>query len=986
MPVSNSQAIKQSEGKLMGNSGNAKARQLLSDNWQLKSSFLVKEDGKQISTVGYQPNNWYLTSVPSTILTTLVRNGVYPDPRNGLDCYLIPDASDEFNLTYDLAKFSYLPDKRNPWKDPYWYRTEFILPSVESDQHTWLNFNCINYRAEVWLNGMLVAGKDSLVGMFQRFRLDVAQYVNAGVNGLAVKIFPMDHPGTPQKQLEVFGRPRNYGGEIYRDVSQGMSIGYDCMMTVPDRNIGICQEVYIDWSGSVDIRNPFVITDLQLPDTSRAELAITAELTNAGIASVKGVLKGKIPGTDLEFSKVIELGPGETRLVSLESKAIMENPHLWWPLNYGRQYLYDLILQFFLDGKVSDEQVVQFGVRKITSVMHKLGTWHGRQIHVNGQKIYCRGGYIQPELMLDWSNNRIRKELNYYANENMNLIYFEDIPNPPDAFLDECDRLGVLFGNVFYASNWVNEGNNYPDDFNLLETCTIDLLKRYRNHPSMIMYMAQNEFSPREQAYVMWRKHVKELDGTRFWIPSGFFPDSKTDVPEWFKEDLPTGMNDAGGNKSYGWREPVSYFKWVREDGSWMFKIENGSASLPPISSLAKFIPDLGKQSTKGAPFPITETWAHHGANSYYKQSDEAIRRLHGEPESVADYCWKAHLITADQQRSQYEAVNHRLWDITSGFTQWKINSSYPDIQWQNFDYYFKPGVSHFYIKRACEPVHVQLNLIDGMVSIINTRLVAQSGIHVSARIFDLDSKLLWEKTGSVDVQANSYKEAFIVPEPSNASSVYFVKLEIKDYRDQLLSENFYWLRNKNTSDYKSLQDMEPVQLSVRSTMEYLADNVLFHVKLTNPTDRIAFFTQLALTKPDGNEVLPVMWDANYFTLLPGESREISARMAVEDVGTDKLKLEIGGWNIQTEYKCTNLKILNEKIKQGEEFTVVAGISGTFLDGSRVWLLADGKPSESGWAWARGDKTDEIKFKLSLSTPGKHELKIGERKINVVIE
>jgi hypothetical protein len=168
--------------------------------------------------------------------------------------------------------------------------------------------------------------------------------------------------------------------------------------------------------------------------------------------------------------------------------------------------------------------------------------------------------------------------------------------------------------------------------------------------------------------------------------------------------------------------------------------------------------------------------------------------------------------------------------------------------------------------------------------------------------------------------------------------------------------------------------------------MEYLADNVLFHVKLTNPTDRIAFFTQLALTKPDGNEVLPVMWDINYFTLLPGESREISARMAVADAGTDKLKLEIGGWNIQTEYKCTNLKILNEKIKPGEEFTVVAEISGTFLDGSRVWLLADGKASESGWAWARGNKTDEIKFKLSLSTPGKHELKIGERKINVVIE
>ncbi len=981
-----SKVVIKPEVSLIDESDRIKDRQLLSDNWQLKSSYVVEEDGKQLSTVGYQPKSWYLTSVPSTVLTALVKNGVYPDPRNGLDCYLIPDASEEFNLTYDLAKFSYLPDKRNPWKDPYWYRTEFILPSVEPDKHTWLNFNCINYRAEVWINGIMVAGKDSLVGMFRRFRLDVTPNIKAGMNALAVKIFPMDHPGVPQKQLQVFGRPRNYGGEIYRDVSEGMSIGYDCMMTVPDRNIGICQEVYIDWSGSVDIRNPFIITDLQLPDTSRAELTITADLTNAGTGSVKGILKGKIPGTGLEFSKIVELSPNETKVVSLESKAIMENPHLWWPLNYGPQYLYSLILQFISDGKVSDEQVVQFGVRKITSIMHEMGPWHGRQIHINGQKIYCRGGYIQPELMLDWGNNRIQKELQYYADANMNLIYFEDIPNPPDLFLDECDRLGVLFGNVFYASNWVNEGSNYPDDFNLLEICTIDLLKRYRNHPSMIMYMAQNEFSPREQAYVMWRNHVKELDGTRFWIPSGFFPDSKKEVPEWFKEDMPTGMNDSGGNKSYGWKEPVSYFKWVREDGTWMFKIENGSASLPPISSLAKFLPDLGKPGSQGAPFPLTETWAHHGANSYYKPYDEAIRRLHGEPESVADYCWKAHLITADQHRSQYEAVNHRLWDITSGFTEWKINSSYPDIQWQNFDYYFKPGVSHFYIKSACEPVHVQLNLIDNMVSIINTRLVAQSGIIVSARVFDLNSKLLWEKTGSVDVKENSYKEAFIVPEPTNSSPVYFVKLEIKNSSGQLLSENFYWLRNRNTADYKSLQNLEPVKLSAILTMENKGDNVLAHAKLTNSSDRIAFFTQLALTKPDGNEVLPVIWDVNYFSMLPGESREISARLIREDVGQGKLKLELGGWNIQTDYKCTDLKILNDKIKSGEEFTLIACISGTFLDGSRVWLWTDGKPSESRWAWARGDKTDEIKFKLSLSTPGKHELKIGQSKIIVVVE
>jgi len=162
------------------------------------------------------------------------------------------------------------------------------------------------------------------------------------------------------------------------------------------------------------------------------------------------------------------------------------------------------------------------------------------------------------------------------------------------------------------------------------------------------MYMAMNEADTREQVYRMWRRHIIELDGTRFWIPSGYFPDSRKDVPEWFKQDLPTGMNDFGGNKSYSWKEPVTYFEWVRNDRTWMFKIESGSASLPPISSLAKFLPDLGTRRTKDTLFPLNEYWAHHGANSYYKDYDSAIRRLHGEPTSVADYCWKGHLLTAD--------------------------------------------------------------------------------------------------------------------------------------------------------------------------------------------------------------------------------------------------------------------------------------------------------------------------------------------------
>ncbi|MGD0091325.1 MAG: beta galactosidase jelly roll domain-containing protein [Planctomycetota bacterium] len=984
--------------------------QLLSEGWQLKSSVLVAEDGARISTAGYEPQGWLKTAVPSTVLSALVKNGVYPDPRKGLDCYRIPDSSDEFNRKYDLAKFSYLPEQRNPWRDPYWYRTEFNLPPAQDGQRVWLNLNCINYRADVWLNGAQVGEAKSVAGMFQRFRFDVTAHARPGPNALAVRIHPVDHPGTPDTQLAVFGPHRGEHKEIERDVTEIETTGYDCMMTVPDRNMGILQEVFVDRTGAVDIRHPFVATELPLPDTSRATLAVSAELVNASAAPVRGVLRGVVAGTfdaggtpavriagvspapaggtpalpAVRFEQPVELGPNETRLVRVEPKPVLPQPRLWWPVNYGAQPLYDLTLQFAADGAVSAEQTVRFGVRQVTTELHQLDGCHGRRVLVNGQKIFCRGGYIQPELLLDWDARRIENEIRYFADANMNLIYFEDIPNPPDAFLDACDRHGVLFGNCFYSCDWAKVRGR-PEDLALLEACTVDVLKRYRNHPSLVLYMAMNEGYTCAEVYTMWRRHVVALDGTRFWIPSAYFPDSLKNPAAHFKDDLPTGMNDLG-NKSYGWQEPATYFRWVREDRSWMFKMESGSASLPPISSLAKFLPDLGARA-KDAPFPLTETWAHHGANDYYKPYDQAIRRLHGEPESVTDYCWKGHLLTADQHRAFYEAVNHRMWDITSGFTEWKINSCFPDVQWQNFDYYLKPGVSHFFIKRACEPLHVQLDQLDQQVSVINCRLEPQPDLEVTARVFGPKAEPLWQRTAKLSVPANAHAEAFAIANLAALAPFVFVKLELKDAAGRVVSENFYWLRGQGTRDCTALQQLPLVKLDTASKIEDSGAEKLVQASVTNPSTHVAFFIQLALTKgARGEEILPVFWDDNYFSLLPGETRQVAARIAMRNLGGEQPVLEAGGWNIAGDYRCTDLKPAQATVKAGEAFTLTATISDTFLDGSRVPLLVDGQPAGAKWAWARGGKSDEVQFKLNLAQPGTHRLTVGQSEAKVNVE
>jgi hypothetical protein len=185
-----------------------KVKQVKLTNFDLQSSSLVKAAGEELSTTQYKSDvYWFPVKVPSTVLTGLVANGVYPDPYSGLNNMLIPDASDEFNKQYKLEQYSHLPNDPNPWKKPYWYRTTFNIAAADQGRHFQLIFKGINYRAAVWVNGRQVADSTEMAGMFAEYSIDISGLIKAGQeNALAVKIYPLDYPGLPStEQLEAFG-------------------------------------------------------------------------------------------------------------------------------------------------------------------------------------------------------------------------------------------------------------------------------------------------------------------------------------------------------------------------------------------------------------------------------------------------------------------------------------------------------------------------------------------------------------------------------------------------------------------------------------------------------------------------------------------------------------------------------------------------------------------------------------------------------------
>jgi hypothetical protein len=897
----------------------------LSGEWLIKSSLVAKEGGEIISTDKYLPRAWYPAQVPTTVLNALIKDKIYPDPWIGLNNFKIPDVSDDFNKKYDLAKYSYIDGGANPWKDPYWFRKEFMIPDSYTGKQLWLNFDGINYRADVWLNGHMIAAQKEMVGMFLRFRYDITQYALVNnTNYLAVKIYQVDHPGIPSPgvQFEVFGKTRGHAIDIFKDETLKFTGGWDCAPVIRDRNMGIYQDVYITATGPVSIENPFIVTKLPLPDTTRADLKITAELKNSLKTEVNGLLTvrislidtvkfptyNKIMGgnmKDITFSTKVKLAPEQKMEVSFKPSEFplltIKNPHLWWPNGYGKQYLHNLELTFTINGTISDRESTTFGIREVTNEIKKTGNDYGRVFLINGKRVFCKGGWLQPDALQNLPEKRVYDEARLLAKANVNMVASEDAPSAPDIVLDSYDKYGLMYWETFYQCYRMYPGDtlteNNPLDHALALREAQDIIKRYRNHPSLVIWCAANEVTVAEDIYNPLKKYVFDLDGTRPFLAASSTSWDIDKFTPYIKPDLPLGTTDDG-DPDYNWNPEHFYFDKILEVDKQAFRNELGVASVPVYSSLKKFIPRFSTD-TKNAIFPLDSTWAEHGAwddNNYaFRGYDNAIRTLYGKPSSVEDYARKAQYVNANSYRAMFEAANHRMWTITSGVMLWKLNDCWPSVLWQLYDWYLCQNASYYYSQKAMEPVHIQMNANNRMVSLINTRHLSLDSLNLLVSIVDLDMNVLWFKSEPVEIAEDSYKEIFSVPTGKITTPVYFVKLELKR-AGKIISENTYWLSSLEKPDYSALANIEQVAVDIVGYKEDAGKECHITVKLKNNSAKLSFFNRLVLTRGEnGEEILPTFWDSNFIILFPGESKTVNATIETEDLHEANPYLSIDG-------------------------------------------------------------------------------------------
>jgi exo-1,4-beta-D-glucosaminidase len=649
--------------------------------------------------------------------------------------------------------------------------------------------------------------------------------------------------------------------------------------------MGIWYDVTLSFSGLVAIDHPFVKTKLNLPLTDQAKLSVIAEVKNAGSTPVKGLLKGTIE--NITFSKEINLNANETKEVTFSPEEfpqlVVANPRLWWPHTVGPQNLYDLNLSFEIGGKVSDTRKTRFGIREISSWMNEFDTLRTKVFQVNGKNIVIRGGGYVEDLMLRPSNERVDADLGYLKFMNLNALRME-APRGCDYLFERCDEEGILImvgwccGVAF--ESWKNWTTHTAD---IAEKSWRDQIINLRAHPSVFTWLYGSDNFPPEGVERRYINVLKQYDGTR---P---YSSSATQAPS--KIDGYTGLWMGPWPQVYGYLPPNYWYSKLE------FNTEAGPSGeqLPPIETIKMVMPERDL-------WPVGPGWDLRLRKDFYPFARKALESRYGNPVSLEDYCAKSQILQLEAVRAMFEAFAGNKYK-SSGIIYWMYNSAWPKFYWQLYDYFFMPNGAFYGAKKACEPQHVQYNYKENAVQLVNCFYKEFTGLKVTAKVFDFNAKEIFSKEVTTGMKADESKILFKLDLPKELTKIYFVKLVLQDEAGKDISSNFYWLSAKGdeNADFTDLAKLPLVDVTVKvSPLSRENGKLKLTVELTNSSTSLAFAMNPKLLKVSTREpVLPVFWQDNYFSILPGEKRTVETQLDASLVREGKLLFKLDGWNLR---------------------------------------------------------------------------------------
>jgi exo-1,4-beta-D-glucosaminidase len=376
----------------------------LLQGWEIQSSCEAKTTGDKVSQTDFTTTGWHKTTIPNTVVGTLVDDKTYPDPVVGTNLKNFP------GMNYSNASFFALQDmpEGSPFKCSWWWRNEFVVPESFAKKHIVIHFPGINYRANVWFNGQKIGDSADIVGTYRIFEFDLTKLAKVG----AKNVIALETTAPAKEDLGI--------------------TWVDWNPTPADKDLGIWKEVSLTATGPVAIRNPFVKT----------QVTVAADLRNDSGEKIDGLLLAEVDGKTVK--QPVELAAGETKTVRFESAQFsalkFASPRLWWPYTVGKPNLYKATLRLEVQNQISESTTITFGIKQVTSELTEKGH---RLFKINGRKILIRGAAWAPDMFLRPMSKKLDADLRYVKHMGLNTIRLEGRIDRDELF-NKTDEMGIL--------------------------------------------------------------------------------------------------------------------------------------------------------------------------------------------------------------------------------------------------------------------------------------------------------------------------------------------------------------------------------------------------------------------------------------------------------------------------------------------------------------------------------------------------------------
>jgi Exo-beta-D-glucosaminidase Ig-fold domain/Glycosyl hydrolases family 2/F5/8 type C domain len=817
---------------------------LSAGEWRLQRSSLVSDAGEALSRTGFKNEDWIVATVPGTALTSYLNVGAIPDPNFGK------------NQLYVSDSFFY---------SDFWYRTEFVAPSIPHGQLTWLNLDGINWKADIFLNGQKLG---RIEGGFMRGRFDVTDKILPGQkNALSLRVEKNATPGSTKQK--TFESPGKNGGALGADnPTYHASIGWDWIPTIRGRNTGIWGGVYLTQSSAVTLEDPFVQTTLPLPDTSHADISVEVDLLNHLSRPITGTLRGSFG--EIKFEQRVTLEGSTRKKIKFDPSTHpglrLPNPNLWWPAGYGDPNLYDVKLEFVTSGQtISDAKSFQAGIRQM-AYSEEGGAL---RIWINGRRLVAKGGnWGFGESMLLYRAREYDAAVRYHREMNFTMIRNWVGQIGDEEFYDACDRNGIMVWQDFWLANpW--DGPD-PDNNEMFLGNAKDFVLRIRNHASIGLYCGRNEGFPPEPLEKGLRKLLSERHPGIHYIPS-------------------SADNVVSGHGPY-MAMPLSFY--FREGADTKLHSEMGMPNIPTIDSVRAMMP-------KEDLWPQGLVWGLHDFCLEGAQGGNTFRNIiddgYGGTDNVEEWVTLAQFLNYEGYRAMFEGQSkYRM-----GLLLWMSHPCWPSFVWQTYDYYLEPTAAYFGCKKGCEPLHIQWNRLTESIEVVNYSGGNLQDLNAQVELLNLDGSKQWEKSTSLYSKEDSVTPCIPMEYPTGLSPVHFLRLTLK-HGGEVVSANFY-LRGLAEGDYRAIRQLPRAKIEAATRIEQQGDRWLLTTELHNASTYPALMVRLkAVRERSGDRILPVLYSDNYIALMPGETRSIRTEVLHADTRGEKPRVAVEGFNVES--------------------------------------------------------------------------------------